>query len=79
MPRRVGPVKVRQYSLEFKLKAVKLSQLPPSMPLSTLAWCFSRYGRSCPLLLQHWRLASFLALKDSGGVFPDGFSGWGYR
>ena len=27
MPRRVGPVKVRQYSLEFKLKAVKLSQL----------------------------------------------------
>ena len=28
MPRRVGPVKVRQYSLEFKLKAVKLSQLP---------------------------------------------------
>ena len=28
MPRRVGPVKVRRYSLEFKLKAVKLSQLP---------------------------------------------------
>jgi transposase-like protein len=28
MPRRVGPVKVRQYSREFKLKAVKLSQLP---------------------------------------------------
>ena len=27
MPRRIGPVKVRQYSLEFKLKAVKLSQL----------------------------------------------------
>jgi len=25
--RRVGPVKVRQYSLEFKLKAVQLSQL----------------------------------------------------
>ena len=24
MARRVGPVKVRQYSLEFKLKAVKL-------------------------------------------------------
>jgi transposase-like protein len=28
MPRRVGPQKVRRYSLEFKLKAVKLSQLP---------------------------------------------------
>jgi len=27
MARRVGPLKVRQYSLEFKLKAVKLSQL----------------------------------------------------
>ena len=27
MPRRVGPMKVRRYSLEFKLKAVKLSQL----------------------------------------------------
>ena len=27
MARRVGPVKLRQYSLEFKLKAVKLSQL----------------------------------------------------
>jgi transposase len=27
MARRVGPVKVRQYSLEFTLKAVKLSQL----------------------------------------------------
>ena len=27
MARRVGPVKVRRYSLEFKLKAVKLSQL----------------------------------------------------
>jgi transposase-like protein len=26
MVRRVGPKKVRQYSLEFKLKAVKLSQ-----------------------------------------------------
>ncbi len=28
MARRVGPVKVRQYSLEFQPKAVKLSQLP---------------------------------------------------
>src|SRR5262245_32147702 len=28
MPHRVGPQKVRQYSLEFKLTAVKLSQLP---------------------------------------------------
>ena len=27
MARRVGPVKVRRYGLEFKLKAVKLSQL----------------------------------------------------
>ena len=27
MPRRVGPKKVHRYSLEFKLKAVKLSQL----------------------------------------------------
>ena len=27
MARRVGPVKVRRYTLEFKLKAVKLSQL----------------------------------------------------
>ena len=27
MPRRIGPAKVRQYSLKFKLKAVKLSQL----------------------------------------------------
>lgn len=27
MARRVGPKKARQYSLEFKLKAVKLSQL----------------------------------------------------
>ena len=27
MARRVGPVKVRRYSLEFNLKSVKLSQL----------------------------------------------------
>ena len=27
MPRRVGPLKVRQYTLEFKLKAVNSSQL----------------------------------------------------
>ena len=37
MARRVGPVKVRQYSLEFKLKAVKLSQLK-GMPARNSTW-----------------------------------------
>jgi hypothetical protein len=42
---------------------------------STLVLSFSWDGRSCPLLLPHLRLASFQAVKDSGDVSFDGFSG----
>jgi transposase len=50
MPRRVGPVKVRQYSLEFKLKAVKLSQLP-GVEVQAVADALEIH----PFMLSRWR------------------------
>ena len=50
MPRRVGPVKVRQYSLEFKLKAVKLSQLP-GVQVQAVADALEIH----PFMLSRWR------------------------
>lgn len=50
MPRRVGPVKVRQYSLEFKLKAVKLSQLP-GVQVQAVAEALEIH----PFMLSRWR------------------------
>lgn len=50
MPRRVGPVKVRQYSLEFKLKAVKLSQLK-GVEVQAVADALEIH----PFMLSRWR------------------------
>ena len=50
MPRRVGPVKVRQYSLEFKLKAVKLSQLE-GVEVQAVADALEIH----PFMLSRWR------------------------
>jgi transposase len=50
MPRRVGPQKVRQYSLEFKLKAVKLSQLP-GVEVQAVAEALEIH----PFMLSRWR------------------------
>lgn len=50
MPRRVGPVKVRQYSLEFKLKAVKLSQLT-GVQVQSVAAALEIH----PFMLSRWR------------------------
>jgi transposase-like protein len=50
MPRRVGPVNVRQYSLEFKLKAVKLSQLP-CVEVQAVADALEIH----PFMLSRWR------------------------
>ena len=50
MARRVGPVKVRQYSLEFKLKAVKLSQLK-GVEVQTVADALEIH----PFMLSRWR------------------------
>jgi transposase len=48
--RRVGPVKVRQYSLEFKLKAVKLSQLK-GVEVQAVADALELH----PFMLSRWR------------------------
>jgi transposase len=50
MPRRVGPVKVRRYSLEFKLKAVKLSQLK-GVEVQAVADALEIH----PFMLSRWR------------------------
>lgn len=50
MPRRIGPVKVRQYSLEFKLKAVKLSQLQ-GVEVQAVAYALEIH----PFMLSRWR------------------------
>ena len=50
MARRVGPVKVRQYSLEFKLKAVKLSQLK-GVEVHAVADALEIH----PFMLSRWR------------------------
>lgn len=50
MPRRTGPVKVRQYSLEFKLKAVKLSQLK-GVQVQAVAAALEIH----PFMLSRWR------------------------
>lgn len=50
MPRRVGPQKVRHYSLEFKLKAVKLSQLP-GVEVQAVADALEIH----PFMLSRWR------------------------
>jgi len=50
MARRVGPVKVRQYSLEFKLKAVKLSRLP-GVEVQAVADALEIH----PFMLSRWR------------------------
>ena len=50
MARRVGPVKVRQYSLEFKLKAVKLSQLK-GVEVQAVADALEIH----PFMLSRWR------------------------
>jgi len=48
--RRVGPVKVRQYSLEFKLKAVQLSQLK-GVEVQAVADALEIH----PFMLSRWR------------------------
>ncbi len=50
MARRVGPVKVRQYSLEFKLKAVKLSRLK-GVEVQAVADALAIH----PFMLSRWR------------------------
>lgn len=50
MARRVGPVKVRQYSLEFKLKAVQLSQLK-GVEVQAVADALEIH----PFMLSRWR------------------------
>jgi transposase len=50
MARRVGPKKVQQYSLEFKLKAVKLSQLP-GVEVQAVADALEIH----PFMLSRWR------------------------
>src|SRR3989442_11793701 len=50
MARRVGPVKVRQYSLEFKLKAVTLSQLK-GVEVQAVADALEIH----PFMLSRWR------------------------
>jgi transposase len=50
MARRLGPVKVRQYSLEFKLKAVKLSQLK-GVEVQAVADALEIH----PFMLSRWR------------------------
>ena len=50
MARRVGPVKVRQYTLEFKLKAVKLSQLK-GVEVQAVADALEIH----PFMLSRWR------------------------
>lgn len=50
MPRRIGPVKVRRYSLEFKLKAVKLSQLK-GVEVQAVADALEIH----PFMLSRWR------------------------
>ena len=50
MARRVGPKKVQQYSLEFKLKAVKLSQLP-GIEVQAVAEALEIH----PFMLSRWR------------------------
>jgi transposase len=50
MARRVGPVKVRQYSLEFKLKAVKLSRLK-GVEVQAVADALEIH----PFMLSRWR------------------------
>ena len=50
MARRVGPVKVRRYSLEFKLKAVKLSQLK-GVEVQPVADALEIH----PFMLSRWR------------------------
>jgi len=48
--RRVGPVKVRRYSLEFKVKAVKLSQLK-GVEVQAVADALEIH----PFMLSRWR------------------------
>ena len=50
MARRIGPVKVRRYSLEFKLKAVKLSQLK-GVEVQSVADALEIH----PFMLSRWR------------------------
>ena len=50
MPGRLGPVKVRRYSLEFKLKAVKLSQLK-GVEVQAVADALEIH----PFMLSRWR------------------------
>ena len=50
MARRVGPKKVRQYSLEFKLKAVKLSHLQ-GVEVQAVADALEIH----PFMLSRWR------------------------
>ena len=50
MARRIGPVKVRRYSLEFKLKAVKLSQLK-GVEVQAVADALEIH----PFMLSRWR------------------------
>ena len=50
MARRIGPVKVRRYSLEFKRKAVKLSQLK-GVEVQAVADALEIH----PFMLSRWR------------------------
>jgi len=50
MPRRIGPVHVRRYSLEFTLKAVKLSQLK-GVEVQAVADALEIH----PFMLSRWR------------------------
>jgi transposase len=65
MPRRVGPVKVRQYSLEFKLKAVKLSQLK-GVEVQAVATALAIQ----PFMLSRWRKEARAGVLRGGVAVP---------
>src|SRR5262245_22347763 len=50
MARRIGPKKVHRYSVEFKLTAVKLSQMP-GVEVQTVAEALDIH----PIMLSRWR------------------------
>lgn len=69
MPR-AGPRKVQQYSLEFKLKAVKLSQLK-GVEVQAVADAFEIH----PFMLSRWRKEARIVLSRSSSpksisIFP---------
>ena len=58
MARPIGPKKVQRYSLEVKLKAVKLSQMP-GVEVQAVAEALETH----PFMLSRWR-------KEARGIIP---------